>query len=112
MLKKNTKKYKIHIKEKDTIQIISGDHKGQVGIVQKVLRKTSQVIITNVNFKTKHIRPKQENESGQIIKIEAPIHSSNVMIYSNKEKIASRYNKIKNQEKIKKRILKKTNEIV
>lgn len=102
----------MHIRQKDKVKIISGDYKGTVGIVEKIIRKTSQVVITNVNLKTKHIRPKQENESGQIIKIEAPIHSSNVMLYSEKEKIASRYSKIQNTNNNKQRILKKTNEIV
>ena len=102
----------MHIKQQDKVKIISGDYKGTIGIVQKIIRKTSQVIINNVNLKTKHMRPKQENEAGQIIKIEAPIHSSNVMIYSEKEKIASRYKKIQNSTNNKQRILKKTNEIV
>lgn len=109
---KKKAKIKVHIKQQDRVKIISGDHKGTIGTVQKVIRKHSQVIITNVNLQTKHMRPKKENEAGQIIKIEAPIHSSNVMLYSEKENIASRYNKIQNTNNNKTRILKKTNEIV
>ena len=112
MIKKQKAKLKMHIKQQDKVKIISGDYKGTIGIVQKIIRKTSQVVINNVNLKTKHMRPKQENEAGQIIKIEAPIHSSNVMLYSEKEKIASRYSKIQNSNNNKQRILRKTNEIV
>jgi len=36
------------------------------------------VKVKDVNVKTKHVKPRQEGESGQIVKIEAPIHHSQV----------------------------------
>nr|AOM64670.1 ribosomal protein L24 [Riquetophycus sp.] len=111
-MKRKKQKHKIHIKNGDIIKIISGNNKGKIGEVIKVITQKQHVIIKNINLKTKHIRPKKENDSGQIIQIEHPIHSSNVMLYSAKEKIASRYNKIIDKNKVKQRILKKTGEII
>lgn len=100
------KQKKIHIKKGDTVKIITGDEKGKTGEIIKVISKTQQVIIQNINLKTKHLRPKQENEAGKIIQIEAPIHSSNVMLYNNNSKTASKYEyKIKKNNKQK--VLKK-----
>lgn len=108
MIQKN----KIHVKNGDTVKIISGKYKGQIGEITKILRKKNQVIIKNINLKTKHIRPNQKEESGQIVNIEAPIHSSNVMLYSTEKKICSRYNNIYDENLRKYRQLKKTQEII
>lgn len=106
------KKNKIHVKNGDTVQVISGKHKGEIGTITKILNKTSQVIIENLNIKTKHVRPAQKEESGKIITFEAPIHSSNVMLYSVKHKICSRYKILTNENNTKQRQLKKTEEII
>ena len=105
-------RHKMHIKKGDTVQIISGSEKGKVGEVVRVYPETSRVIVQGVNVKTKHVKPQQEGESGQIVNVEAPIHSSNVMIYSSKEKVASRICYTVNADGRKVRMLKKTGEIL
>ena len=105
-------KNKIHVKNGDTVKIISGKYRGQIGEITKIIRKKNQVIIKNLNLKTKHIRPNQKEESGKIINIEAPIHSSNVMLYSTQYKICSRYNTIYRENLKKYRQLKKTQEFI
>lgn len=74
------KKYSIHIKKGDYVQVISGKHKGLKGEVSQVMHKKNQVIVDGVNMIKKHIKPKNENSSGEIISIEAPIHCSNVKL--------------------------------
>ncbi|ACK72095.1 ribosomal protein L24 [Gloeothece citriformis PCC 7424] len=103
---------KMHVKKGDTVQVISGRDKGKVGEVLKALPKVSKVIVKGVNVKTKHVKPQQEGESGQIATFEAPIHSSNVMLYSTKEKIPSRINYTFTEDGRKVRMLKKTGEII
>lgn len=103
---------KMHVKTGDTIQIISGSHKGQIGQISKVFPKTSQVIVKNLNLKIKHSRPNSKEESGKIINFEAPIHSSNVMLYSTKNKIRSRFIIKYNTDNKKCRSLLKTGEII
>lgn len=104
----SNQKIKMHIKKGDTVKIISGSNKGQIGEIIKVIPKTKKVLVKNINLQIKHIRPKQEGETGKILQIESPIHSSNVMLYCKKNKTASRFNYVFNEQNIKKRILKKT----
>lgn len=105
------KKNKLHVRKGDTVQIISGNHKGKIGTISKILIKTNQVIIQNLNLKIKHVKSNQQEESGKIINFEAPIHSSNVMLYSAQHNIRSRY-KISFNNNKKTRILNKTGEII
>ena len=105
-------RYKMHVKKGDTVQVISGRDKGKVGEVLQALPKSSKVIVKDVNIRTKHVKPQQEGESGQIQTFEAPIHSSNVMHYSEKEKVASRIGYQVTDDGRKVRVLKKTGEVI
>lgn len=78
------KKQKIHVKIGDTVKVISGSHKNETGEVLKISQKTGKLLIKGINFKFKHIKPKNENEIGEIKQIEAPIHHSNVKVNLNK----------------------------
>nr|YP_010851666.1 ribosomal protein L24 [Echinothamnion hystrix]WGH14641.1 ribosomal protein L24 [Echinothamnion hystrix] len=71
---------KIQIQKGDNVKIISGKHKGEYGKVSSVIKNKHQVIIKNINIRTKHIKPKQTEDRGYIKKIEAPIHYSNVKL--------------------------------
>ncbi|MBE9158796.1 50S ribosomal protein L24 [Nodosilinea sp. LEGE 06152] len=105
-------RHKVHVRKGDTVQVIAGRDRGKVGEVLSVIPKTSQVIVQGVNIRTKHVKPQQEGESGQIVTQEAPIHSSNVMLYSEKEKVASRVAYTFTEDGRKVRMLKKTGEII
>jgi large subunit ribosomal protein L24 len=69
---------KVHVKKGDKVKVISGGDKGTVSEVLQVFRKTGYIKVKDVNVKTKHVKPRQEGESGQIQKMEAPIHHSQV----------------------------------
>ncbi|HEY9665458.1 MAG TPA: 50S ribosomal protein L24 [Coleofasciculaceae cyanobacterium] len=102
----------MHVRKGDTVQVISGRDKGKVGEILQAIPKSSEVIVKGVNIKTKHVKPRQEGETGQIVTFEAPIHSSNVMLYSNKQKVASRVCYTFTEDGRKVRMLKKTGEIL
>jgi large subunit ribosomal protein L24 len=104
--------YKMHVKTGDTVQVIAGKDKGKVGEIVKALPQVSQVVVKGVNIKTKHVKPQAEGESGRILTQEFPIHSSNVMLYSTKQNVASRICYTTTQEGKKVRMLKKTGEIL
>lgn len=104
MQQKKTRK-KMHVKVGDEVKIIAGSEKGKIGTIIKVLRNQGKIIVQDINMKTKHKRPEQEGDTGQIIKIEAPIDSSNVMLYDSNVNIASRYKKALNTNGQKERIL-------
>ncbi|AFY62228.1 50S ribosomal protein L24 [Synechococcus sp. PCC 6312] len=105
-------RYRMHVKKGDTVQVIAGDDKAKVGEVLAVFPKKSQVVVKGVNIKTKHVKPQQEGEAGQIVNKEFPIHSSNVMLYSNKQNVASRICYTYTEAGKKVRMLKKTGEII
>lgn len=74
---------KLPVKVGDSVRIISGFHKNEIGEVLQVNRKTGKLLIKGINFKFKHIKPTNENEIGEIKQIEAPIHHSNVTLNLN-----------------------------
>ena len=74
------KKRKLHVKVGDTVRIISGSNKNEIGEIIKINKKTSKLIIKGINYKFKHIKPNNENEIGEIKQFEAPIHYSNVTL--------------------------------
>lgn len=71
---------KVSIKKNDNIVVIAGNSRGKTGKVLKVYPKTNRVIIEGVNIVKRHTRPSQKNPQGGIVKKEAPIHMSNVML--------------------------------
>ena len=66
------------VKKGDTVIVISGNYKGKQGTV--VNTKDNRVVVEGVNVVSRHTRPSQANPDGGIIKKEAPIDASNVML--------------------------------
>lgn len=60
--------------------IISGDSKGQQGKVLKVQIEKSRAIVEGVNMVSKHTKPNAKSPQGGILKKEAPVHISNLMV--------------------------------
>ena len=71
---------KLHIKKGDTVVVISGNSKGQAGKVLEVVRETERAIVEGVNLVSKHTKPNAKSPQGGIIKQEATIHVSNLML--------------------------------
>ncbi|MEI6765501.1 MAG: 50S ribosomal protein L24 [Bacteroidota bacterium] len=71
---------KIKIKKGDLVTVIAGDSKGQTGKVLKVQIEKNKAIVEGVNLMTKHTKPNAQNSKGGILKKEAAIHISNLMI--------------------------------
>ncbi len=78
---------KIHIG--DTVVVSTGKDKGKTGTVLRVMASDQRVVVSGINMRTKHIR-KSAQEAGRIVKFEASIHASNVMILDPKTKKGSR----------------------
>ncbi|GAB4461073.1 MAG: 50S ribosomal protein L24 [Bacteroidales bacterium] len=71
---------KMHIKKGDTVIVIAGDSKGQEGRVLSVNYEKNTAIVEGVNLVSKHTKPNAKSPQGGILKKEAPIHVSNLMI--------------------------------
>ena len=60
--------------------MITGESKGQKGRILEVDRKKKRAIVEGVNMVSKHTKPNAQNPQGGIIKKEATIHISNLML--------------------------------
>lgn len=70
----------MHIKRNDQVIVLAGEYRGKRGKVLKVLPAQNRVIVEGINFISRHTKPTQSLPQGGIIKKEAPIHLSNVML--------------------------------
>lgn len=71
---------KLHIKKGDTVFVLSGDDKGKTGRVLEVLVKKNRAIVEGVNMVSKSTKPTAKHPQGGIVKMEAPIHISNLNV--------------------------------
>jgi large subunit ribosomal protein L24 len=71
---------KIHLRKGDTVMVITGESKGQKGRVLEVNREKSKAIVEGMNMVSKHTKPNAKAPQGGILKKEAPIHISNLML--------------------------------
>lgn len=71
------------IRKGDTVYVRTGSDKGKTGRVLFVYPKKNQILVEGVNMRKKHQRPTQKSPKGGIITKEAPVHISNVALYSN-----------------------------
>ncbi len=79
------------IRKNDTVIIIAGKDKGKTGKVIRVLKEKNAVIVEQANLVKKHQRPTQENRTGGIVDIEAPIDVSNVLLLDGKTNKGTRF---------------------
>jgi large subunit ribosomal protein L24 len=81
---------KLHIKKGDTVFVNAGEYKGQKGRVLEVIRETDRAIVEGINLISKHTKPNAKYPNGGIIKKEAPIHVSNLMLLDPSSGVATR----------------------
>lgn len=102
---------KFSIKKGDNVKVIAGNDKGKTGIVKEILREKSRIIVEGVAMISKHQKPDAKNPEGGIIKREAAIHISNVMLVDPKTGDATRVS-VKRDGDTVKRISKKSGEAI
>lgn len=71
---------KLKIKKGDVVRVITGDDKGKEGRVLEVQPAEMRAIVEGINMITKHTKPNATNPNGGIVKKEAPVHVSNLMV--------------------------------
>ena len=100
----------MYIKKNDTVKVLSGREKGKTGKVIAVNRKNDTVIVSDVNMVSKSLRRKNEQDKGGIIRVEAPLHVSNVALMAKDGKPTRVGFRIENGKKV--RYSKRTNEVL
>ena len=68
------------IKKGDNVKIIKGKDRGKTGKVTKANPQTDKILVEGLNLYKKHVKPKNQNEKGQIVLVPRPIAISNVML--------------------------------
>lgn len=106
--KKTTPKFKI--RKGDLVKVIAGDSKGQQGKIVEVLVKENRAIVEGINMVSKHTKPSASNPNGGIIKKEAPINISNLMLVDPKSGEPTRVGRVRNSEGKLVRVAKKSGE--
>ncbi|MCJ7821025.1 MAG: 50S ribosomal protein L24 [Bacteroidales bacterium] len=81
---------KLHIKKGDTVIVMTGESKGQKGRVLEVDREKNRAIVEGINMVSKHTKPNSKSPQGGILKKEAPVHISNLMLLDPKSGKATR----------------------
>lgn len=88
----------LHIKKGDTVYVNTGKSKGATGKVVKVFVEEQRAIVEGVNMVSKSQKPNAKNPQGGIIKMEAPIHISNLNVVDPKSGKPTRIGRRLNSE--------------
>jgi large subunit ribosomal protein L24 len=106
-------KPKFNIKKGDSVVVITGDDKDlkKPRKVLEVITEKNRVLVEGVNIVTKHTKPSAQNTKGGIMKVEAPIAFSNVMLWDSKSSSPSKITRTREDGKLI-RTAKKSGEVI
>jgi len=85
------------LKTGDKVTVIAGSDKGKSGKILKVLE--DKVIVEGVHIVKKHMKPKNNGGTGEIVEVEAPIHRSNIKVETVKKEEKKKATKAKATKK-------------
>src|SRR3569833_2790993 len=109
----NRFKPKYNIKRGDSVVVIAGDDKDlkKPRQVLEVIIDKGRVVVEGVNIVTKHTKPSAQNTKGGIVKKEAPIAISNVLLWDAKTGGATKVKRSRENGKLV-RTAKKSGEVI
>ena len=102
---------KLHVKKGDTVKVLAGTDNGKTGKVSSVDREKGRAFVEGINLVSKHTKPSAANPQGGIVKREASVHVSNLMVVDSKGQ-ASRVGRKLNKEGKLVRYSKKSGEVL
>ncbi|MGR6837439.1 50S ribosomal protein L24 [Syntrophomonas erecta] len=102
----------MHIKKGDIVLVTTGKDAGKKGKVLRVVPKDKRVVVEGVNRVKRHQKPSRAIPQGGILKMEAPLNASNVMVVCGKCNKPTRvgHKLLNNDEKV--RICKNCGEVL
>lgn len=89
---------KFHIRKGDTVFVNAGEDKGKTGKVIRVITEKKRAVVKGVNIVSKNQKPNAKYPQGGIIKMEAPIHISNLNVIDPASGKPTRIGHRKNEE--------------
>ena len=93
-----------NVKKGDMVEVITGEGKGTVAKVLRVITSRDRVVVESVNRRYKHVKPSRKYPQGGRIQIEQPVHISNVMPVNPKTSKGTRVKFVVGKKGEKKRI--------
>tara|TARA_B110000014_G_scaffold163772_1_gene115613 strand:+ start:165 stop:485 length:321 start_codon:yes stop_codon:yes gene_type:complete len=103
---------KLKLKKGDNVKVMCGKSKGHIGRIISMFPNKGVALVEGANIATKHAKPNNDTPEGGIIKKEAPINLSNLMLVDNKGNASKIGVKIDKKTGKKNRYFKTTGEIV
>jgi large subunit ribosomal protein L24 len=89
---------KLQIKKGDTVYVLAGDDRTKQGRVLAVQASKNRAIVEGINIVTKATKPSAQHPQGGLVKMEAPIHLSNLALIDPKSGKPTRVGFRKNDE--------------
>jgi large subunit ribosomal protein L24 len=102
---------KLHIKKGDMVKVIAGEERSREGRVLEVDRRSMTAVVEGLNIASKHSKPTTASPQGGIIKKEAPIHLSNLMLIDPKSGEPTRIGRTRDKDGRLVRTSKRTGEV-
>ncbi len=103
---------KLHIRKGDTVMVIAGDSKGQQGKVLNMDTAKNRAIVEGINMVSKHTKPNAKSPQGGILKKEAPVHISNLLVIDSSGSPTKTGRKIDPKKELSVRYSKKSGEVI
>ena len=103
---------KTYLKKDDNVQIMTGRDKGKKGRIISINRIKYTAIVEGANLVSKHTKPNQDNPKGGVIKKEASINISNLLLVDSKGKPSKIGKRINKKTGKKERFFKTTGDLV
>lgn len=103
---------KVHVKQGDTVLVLSGKDRGKKGKVLNVNPDDQMVIVEGINMSTKHRKPRSRVQTGGIIHQESAVNSSKVMLVCSRCGQPTKIGKDVLENGQKARVCKKCNEVI
>ena len=89
---------KLKIRKGDLVMVIAGNSKGSQGKVLEVITDKNRAIVEGANMVSKHTKPNAATPNGGIVKQEAAIHISNLMLVDPKSGKPTRVGRAKGKD--------------
>ena len=103
---------KTYLKKGDNVQIMTGRDKGKKGRIISINKMKYIAIVEGVNLVSKHTKPNQDNPKGGVLKKEAGIEISNLLLVDPKGKPSRIGKRINKKTGKKERYFKTTGDLV
>jgi large subunit ribosomal protein L24 len=103
---------KLHIRKGDMVMVIAGDSRGQQGKVLAMHTDKNTAIVEGINLVSKHTKPNAKNPQGGILKKEAPVNISNLMVIDSSGKPTRTGRRTDPKKNISVRYSKKSGEVI